>query len=55
VFRRLASEPFCWDANTVKDLTPAQAYFYLIDKKHISKDGRRQMSLKEYEDLKNVV
>lgn len=44
----LADEPFHWDANTVAALTPAQAFFYLIDKKHITRGGKQRMSLAEY-------
>jgi hypothetical protein len=55
VFRRLAGDPFHWDANTVKNLTPAQAFFYLIDEKHITKGGRRKMSMAEYKETQNVI
>jgi hypothetical protein len=56
VFRRLASDPFHWDANTVKNLTPAQAYFYLVDEKHITRNGKRRMSYEEFvQENSNVI
>lgn len=52
VFRRLAQEPYHWDPNTIAALTPAQAFFYLVDEKQISSGGKRKMSLAEYKAMK---